>query len=147
MSGEVRGYFSRRRVPTDVGERSRTKQSMQEECDINAIMRRYVSTGILEHQAMQAPRYGDFSNADDYLAAVNKVKAAQARFDALPSEVRDHVGNEPAELLRMVYDPERREEMVQLGLLPEPEEDPPEVVEPVKPAEPVPAGTEDPPSS
>jgi len=113
----------RERVVTEVGEKSLTKQSEADACDINAIMRRYQSTGVLDHQAGQAARYGDFSNVEDYLASLNKVREAQQRFDDLPSKIRDHVENEPGKFLELVFDPERKEEMVQLGLLPEPEKE------------------------
>lgn len=105
------------RVSTPVGERSRTKQSFAEESDVNAIMRKYLATGIIEHQNREAPRYGDFTNADDYLSAVNRIKSADASFAALPAKVRDHVENDPAKLLALVFDPERREEAAELGLV------------------------------
>jgi len=111
------GRRERVRVTTPVGTESRTKQSFQEESDVNAIMRKYLSTGIMEHVNRAAPRYGDFTNADDYLASVEKVRSARAGFDALPAHVRDHVKNDPAELLKLVFDPERREEAAELGLV------------------------------
>lgn len=119
------------RLRTPVGEKSRTKQSFAEETDINAIMRKYLSSGIMPHIASSPPRYGDFSSAGDYLESMNKVKDAEQRFADLPSNVRDHVDNDPAKLLELAYDESRRDELVELGLLPPEPEAPVAVVEPV----------------
>lgn len=136
---EAKPQEERARVRTPVGEVSKTKQSFAEETDVNAIMRKYQATGILEHQNTAVPRYGDFTNADSYLEAVNQVKHAEALFAKLPAKVRDHVKNDPGRLLDMVFDPERRAELEELGLVaPEVVEEPPEVVEdppPETPAE------------
>lgn len=110
------------RVQTPVGERSRTKQSFKEESDLNSVMRKYRSTGALVHNVNAAlGRYGDFSSADDYLSAMSRVREAEELFAALPSAIRDHVNNDPGEFLQMVFDLDRRDELVELGLLP-PEE-------------------------
>lgn len=143
MSEDV---VQRERVRTAVGEKSRTKQSFAEESDINAIMRKYLSSGILPHLSSSPPRYGDFSTAGDYLEAMNKVKDAEQRFADLPSNVRDHVDNDPAKLLELAYDESRRDELVELGLLP-PEPVVPEavqdpLVDDPAPAEPVPVPAE-----
>jgi len=140
-------YVEHERVHTSVGSESRTKQSPQEENDLNAIMRKYLATGHMPvGQTARAPRYGDFSEADDYLSAVNRVREAQAAFAELPAPVRDHVKNDPTELLRLVFDPARVEEARQLELVPQPEVDQVEVPAapapapaPVEPAAPVPS--------
>lgn len=116
------------RVRTPVGVRSRTKQSFKEESDLNSVMRRYRNTGLLPNLNQALGHYGDFSNADDYLAAMESVREADALFAALPARVRDHVNNDPAQLLLLVHDPERRAELQELGLVPPPP------VEPVVPA-------------
>lgn len=123
---EVTPQEDRERVRTAVGERSKTKQSFAEETDINAIMRKYLATGILEHQNMSPPRYGDFTSADGYLSAMNKVKRAEELFAGLPAKVRDHVENDPSKLLALVFDPKRREEAAELGLVDPKEEEKPE---------------------
>lgn len=139
-----------RRVRKEVGERSRTKQAMKDACDINAIMRRYHKGGMIDHLSGRTPIYGDFSDVGDYHASMEKVRAAQAAFDALPSAIRDACDNDPAELLDMAMNPERAEEFEALGIeaglvvaqeeaVPEPEpEAPPSPAEPPEGEEPTP---------
>lgn len=109
----------RHRVKTPVGTKSRTKQAMGTECDINAILRRHAAGGGLEHLNTREAYYGDFSDVGDYHTSMNRVKRAEATFAALPAHVRDHCRNDPAELVKMALDPDRVDEMVDLGLLPE----------------------------
>ena len=136
-------YAKRPRVrrPKQFRGESKTKQSFKDECDINVIVRRYREQGQIPPFNLQRPVYADFSNVDDYLTALNRVRSAQAAFAALPSKVRDHVKNDPAELIRLVMDPSRREELVELGLVergkepPVPNNSPP----PSEPSPPAPA--------
>lgn len=106
------------KVLTPVGARSRTKQSFGPDSDVNAIMRKYLSTGLVDHLNRAEPRYGDFSEASDYLTAMSMVREAQLRFESLPSKVRDYVDNDPAKLLDLVYDVNRVDEVRALGLIP-----------------------------
>lgn len=133
----IHALYERRRVPTEVGTESRTKQSMADEQDVNSIMRKYLSTG--QFPVGNTPsRYGDFSGLEDYHTVLNRVIETQRRFDLLPAHVRSHVHNDPGELLDLVNDPARLEEARKLGLLepvPEPEAPPSEPV----PTEPAPA--------
>lgn len=96
---------------------SRTKQSFRDECDINVLMRRYLSGGMLPPMANGAGRYGDFSSGVDYLDAQLLVKNAEAEFASLPAHIRDRFRNNPFELLEFVSQPENREEARKLGLL------------------------------
>ena len=107
----------RRRVPSPHGQQSKTKQADARGTDVNDIMARYLREGIFTHQNRRPPRYGDFTSAEDFRTAAQAVLDTQRRFDELPSRVRDHVDNDPAKLLELVFDPERREEMEELGLL------------------------------
>ncbi|ALS03694.1 VP3 [Gokushovirus WZ-2015a] len=107
------------RVQQDPGGPSRTKQSFGADADINAIMRKYQSTGMIEYKNRAAPRYGDFSSGLDYSEAMMKVKEADRLFLLLPSKVRGHFNNDPAQLLNAVFDPARRSELEALGLVSE----------------------------
>lgn len=112
--------MERRRVVTPGGGELLTKQAPKDEVDSQAIVQKYLRTGNVELLRQRvAPRYGDFTSADDYLSAMVKVRQAQELFSALPSNVRSAVRNDPAELLRLVFDPARREECVKLGLISE----------------------------
>lgn len=103
------------------------KQSFRDECDINKIMKTWQLTGEFSHVNRLTPTYGDFSNPTDYQEALHQIEAAQADFDALPSEVRRAMGNDPGTLLEFMADPANLEEAQRLGLVPP---DPPEAPEP-----------------
>jgi len=105
-----------RRVYHPTGGPSLTKQSEAEGADVNFIVAQWLSGGTPVVNRMQA-QYGDFSSGIDYTAAMNAVKDAERDFMALPAAVRSHVDNDPAEFLRLVHDPDRRDELEQLGLL------------------------------
>lgn len=93
-------------------------------------------TGQITHFNTSVPRYGDFSNVDDYLGALNSVKAAQEAFQALPSGLRKRFENDPAQLIAFFDDPENQDEAVALGLIPGPAPDPkPDPTTPEVPAE------------
>ena len=111
----------------------RTKQSFKDECDVNQIMKRWQKTGEMNHLNNFSPTYGDFTNADDYLSATLKCKQAESDFDALSANIRNRMGNNPANLLAFMADPANLEEAVSLGLVQKPA-DPP-----APPAAPAPA--------
>lgn len=96
---------------------SRTKQSFKDECDVNAIMRRFEKTGIIEHVNRFQGNYGDFTQVpENYHAAVNQVIAAQGMFMTLPARVRARFANDPGNFLAFMDDPANQEEMIALGL-------------------------------
>lgn len=96
-----------------------TKQSMAAETDVNHIMKRWIHHGIPPLGSNRTPRYGDFSSGIDFQAALNSVQEAIDQFDRLPSHIRLHCHNDPAEFLALVYNAERRAELEKLGLVPE----------------------------
>ncbi len=95
---------------------SKTHQSFKEECDINTIMGRFRTTGFIQHQNVQTPVYGDFSNALEYMDAMNAIEHAKATFAALPARVRARCNNDPAEFIEFAEDPDNADELVELGL-------------------------------
>lgn len=94
-----------------------TRQSEKDSCDINIIMRQYQKTGLLTHVREHQGEYGEFVEMD-FHAAMNAVTSAQQMFETVPSEIRAKFGNDPGAFLDAVTDPERVEEIRQLGLLP-----------------------------
>lgn len=92
-------------MPYDFSEGDRTVQDFRNECDINEIMARWERKQTVVHVNPNSPQYGDFCDVGEYLDALNRVKAAQQAFAALPSRIRDHVGNDPAALLEFASDP------------------------------------------
>ncbi len=116
-----------------------TKQSEKDSTDVNLIMDSWVHVGaaVAGHMNPAEGAYGDFSSGIDYHAAVDAVKESERVFAALDPKIRDHVDNDPGKLLDMVFDPERRDELVELGLVaPAEKVKEPEVTE-VKAKEPV----------
>lgn len=100
-----------------------TKQAPAEECDINALMKRYQKSGHLP-PGMGIGRYGDFYSVEDFLSAQLVVKRAEMQFKSLPARVRDRFDNKPEALLSFIANPENLEEARELGLLKEEIKDP-----------------------
>ncbi len=96
-------------------EPSRTKQSELEACDINNIMARYATTGVITHVQSGQPLYGDFSEVEDYQASLNKVMSAEERFNSLPSDVRKKFDYNPQKMVEFILDEKNREECYNLG--------------------------------
>ena len=115
-SRKVRSAADLQRYPKYPEGLSRTKQSFAADCDINAIVRRWASTGVLEHQVLKEPRYGDFSTAGDYLGALNKVQEADDNFMQLPVELRNECDNDPSKFIEWTHNPENRKALEEKGL-------------------------------
>lgn len=106
----------RRRIFTDVGTISKTKQEFKDECDVNNILARYQKTGIIEHSTRYPGSYQNLSEPLDFQTAQNKIIEAQNAFYSLPSSLRARFNNEPANFLDFVHDKNNLEEMQKLGL-------------------------------
>ena len=116
-----------------------TKQSEKDEADINTIMARWTSTGQIDHMAPGEARYGDFTDREEYHLALSRVREAEAHFHLVPAHIRKRVDNDVGKFFEFVTDPERREELVELGLAeqldptlpdPKPDGDPPAPADP-----------------
>lgn len=95
---------------------SLTKQSMSDDCDINAIMARFEKTGVLTSVNESSPRYGEYADVVDYDESLRIVMDAQEAFADLPAKVRAKFENDPGQFLDFVGNPANAEEMVTLGL-------------------------------
>lgn len=95
-----------------------TKQADALASDINHIVDRYVTHGVLPPPVGSPPRYGDYGSGLDYHTAMVAVRQAQAQFEALPAQVRDFCANDPGRFLDQVMDPEGHAELLELGLDP-----------------------------
>lgn len=118
---------------------SRTKQSEAESCEINNIMAKYERTGLIEH-AREGGTYENLPEPMEYQDALNRVMEAQQSFDLLPAAARKEFGNDPAQFLAFVDDPENVQRMAELGLLNEPPQPP--AVDPLPVADPPAAAAE-----
>lgn len=96
----------------------RVKQSFVAECDINNILKQYSATGQLRHISAKAEQgqYLDLPDDLDFQSSMNIVKAGEVAFASLPAKTRDRFGNDPANFLLFMADPENQDEAIKLGL-------------------------------
>lgn len=98
-------------------DKSLTKQSLSDECDINKIIARFEKTGSVTHVAEKQAIYGDFTQIGDFHAAALAVQQAEEMFMALPAVVRQRFDNDPEQLMLFLQDEKNRKEGEDLGLL------------------------------
>lgn len=112
---------------------SMTLQQFKDEADINMLLARFAQTGsyydpasIAANASSRQAMYGDYSDLPTYQEAQQIVIESEAMFDALPSSIRARFGNDPANLLDFVNNPDNVDEAIKLGLLSAPalEEEP-----------------------
>ena len=98
---------------------SLTQQHYAPECDINNIIARYRTTGMMvDPLASRRPiQYGDYTAVPDYQSAQQIVCDAQEAFDALDARTRRRFANNPADLLAFLSDEANRDEAIKLGLI------------------------------
>lgn len=94
-----------------------TRQSMQDECDINRIVARYEKTGMITHVVRESGVFADVSDVGDYREAIERVRRADEFFMRLPPLVRLEFGNDPAAFLDYVSKPENRADLESRGIL------------------------------
>ena len=109
--------YARQQIEFPPYEESSVKREFQEEADMRNIVKRWMQTKTLTHVMQEQPTYGDFTSGGDLLEVLNRGEKAWDDFMNLPSNVRDHVDNDPVKFLDMVYDPSRRPELEELGLV------------------------------
>lgn len=95
----------------------RTHQEFREKVNINAIIKRWRSTGELVHVRRGQAMYGDFTDAPDYRQAVEKVMEAEEQFMKLPSAVRNLCKNDPALFMEALGNEEQLELLEKAGLV------------------------------
>lgn len=88
---------------------SRTKQAFKDETDINQILARYKSTGMLSHINENQGRFLDVSEISDFRSAVQRVQDTQKFFMGLPSDVRAEFQNDPAIFLDFLAEANEKE--------------------------------------
>lgn len=99
-------------------DQGRTKQSFHDETNINNIMARFEKTGVLEHVREYEGSYGDVTGAVSYHDAMNITLRANDMFAQLPAKIRVKFFNNPGVFLEAVDDPDRQDELIELGVLP-----------------------------
>jgi len=110
-------YGPKEKISLSFPENSRwTKQSFKDECDVNFIMARYISTGEMPILNQQAPQYLDVTGLD-YQGAMEFIAGANSLFQEMPAEIRNKFENSPAKFLDFCADEKNRPEMAEMGLL------------------------------
>jgi len=110
----------RLKVQTVNTEPSKTQQQFSEECDINNIMKKYVSTGEFLGHIKTGGIYADFSDIQDYQSMLDTVIYADQAFQTLPAPVRAKFRNDPGSLLTFLQNPANKAEAIELGLIERP---------------------------
>lgn len=133
----------RERVAISFPDDGRTIQSEKDTTDINVIMAKFESDGMVDHVNEHQGQYGDVIGAVDYHTALNIKIDGDNAFQTLTAKVRKHFNNDPHEFLEAVSDPTREDEIRELGLLPpakplRPASEPAPAPEPTATAEPAP---------
>jgi phage internal scaffolding protein len=95
---------------------SLAQQHARDESDINTIVKRFGLTGELP-SGVRAPTYGDFTDAMDYHASLNAVRAADEAFMQLPADIRTRFDNNAGAFVDFVSDDSNRAEAEKLGLV------------------------------
>ena len=98
--------------------KSMTKQSMAAECDIHNILRGYHKTGLVSHVSKHQGNYEDLTSIPDYHESINFILEAQESFNSLPSHIRKRFHNDPQAFIDFVDNPQNRDELVSMGLIP-----------------------------
>jgi hypothetical protein len=116
-------HFRTKRTQLECTSPSLTKQSFRDECDINALMRRWSASGDLSNVLRSfelengfRASYGDYTGVQSYHESLNRVLAAENAFMQLPSSLRERFRNDPGEFLAFVQDPANERELQTLGL-------------------------------
>ena len=110
--------MTRTRVKKAFNTPSLTKQSFKDETNVNNIMAKYLQTGLLDHVNNHQGNYDNFVSAPDYHTAMNRITAADQAFESMPSDLRARFQNSAPAFLEFVQNPENRDQMIDMGLLP-----------------------------
>lgn len=77
----------------------RTRQEFKDQCDINKIVARATNGVATSNLVVRQGVFADVSEIGDYMDVLNRVKAVESLFSALPSEIRKRFENDPAGFL------------------------------------------------
>ncbi len=136
---KIRSAYDGKRISVTVGGgETMVRTAFQDECDVNRILARYKTSGVLPLMDSQAV-YGDVSEYTDFKEAVDFANDAMDRVENLPERAREQLLADPVGFFAAVRAAENRDDLVAIGLveaLPEPDPAvvPPVVEPPVEPA-------------
>jgi len=96
---------------------SMTDQSDKNYLDINNIMKNYAKTGLLPQFKDKIAQYIDVTQIPSYMDAHDQIQHAKQLFNQLPSPVRKLMGNNPANLEKVISNPDYEGMLVKYGIL------------------------------
>lgn len=150
MSRSLKTPYERQRVQTaNLDTKSRVVQSEAKFCDINHIVSKAHKTGQLPVLMGRQP-IQDLPSEQTYQEMMNKVVAANQRFERLPSAVRAAFGNKPENMLAALEKSKKDENLAsqlrEIGLLAPKEPSPSAPKTLAKEKAPIPEGDNTPPT-
>lgn len=119
-------YETRTRQPMLAFDDGQCQQQFKEECDINNILAKYQKTGAVTHANNRAAEYG-FATSLDFRQSMEIVVKAKTMFNELPSTIRRKFGGSPEAFLDFVQNPANASEMVEMGLVETPDQEPQQI--------------------
>lgn len=106
----------RRRVVSEPVGESMTQQHFKDEVDVRNIIKKYDSTGLINHVQRGQAQYGDFSQTVGFKEALDMVNSAKDSFMELPAELRREFKNDAGEFYTFVSDPNNSDQLIEMGL-------------------------------
>lgn len=107
----------RERVQTEFLDESLTVQSDAQAADIREILKQYKEVGIVENLNDAEAMFADISEFTDFADAMRHAKDAEREFMKLPSKVREMFGHDVAVWLDTAHDQEKRDALVEAGII------------------------------
>lgn len=96
---------------------SQTVQSDADLADLNKIIARYKKTGIVAGLNEAQGQFLDVSQHQDFAEVMRTARAAEMEFMKLPSKVREEFGHDVANWLDAAFDRDKREALVDSGVI------------------------------
>ncbi len=127
MDKLIRSAYDGLRTPVKVGGgETMVRKQFQEEADINNILDRYATTGLMPLNN-RPPIFADVSIMQDLKTSMDTLAALDGRLGELPREARELFQEDPAAFATKLADPLTKELLQELKVLA------PDPVEPVVP--------------
>lgn len=121
---EKTGEIKSRGVRTINEEPSLTQQQFKDSCDVNLILKTYMTTGQISHLNSKTGVYADLTSIGSYQTMLNTIISADNAFMELPAELRLKFKNNPQELINFLADTKNDDEAISLGLKVKPKVEP-----------------------
>ncbi len=98
------------RDPMDYSD-GRTKQAFKDSTDINKLIARVAAGDTITHLAKHGAIYGDFTDIDDLLTGMTRLKKGEQIFADLPGEIRKEFDQDVGKFFNFVNDPANKDRL------------------------------------